>query len=31
LLANAAPAQLAKVKLRLRGLALRWEELDEDI
>ena len=31
LLANAAPAQLEKVALRLHGLALRWEELDEDI
>ena len=31
LLANAAPAQLEKVTLRLHGLALRWEELDEDI
>ena len=31
LLANAAPAQLVKVTLRLHGLALRWEELDEDI
>ena len=31
LLANAAPAQLDKVTLRLHGLALRWEELDEDI
>ncbi len=31
LLANASPAQLEKVTLRLHGLALRWEELDEDI
>ena len=31
LLASASPAQLAKVTLRLHGLALRWEELDEDI
>lgn len=31
LLANASPALLEKVKLRLNGLALRWEELDEDI
>ena len=31
LLANAPQAQLEKVKLRLQGLALRWEELDEDI
>jgi hypothetical protein len=31
LLANAPPALLGKVKLRLNGLALRWEELDEDI
>jgi hypothetical protein len=31
LLANAPSALLKKVKLRLRGLALRWEELDEDI
>ena len=31
LLANASPAQLEMVTLRLRGLALRWEELDEDI
>ena len=31
LLANAPQAQLEKVKLRLHGLALRWEELDEDI
>ena len=30
-LANAVPAQLEKVTLRLHGLALRWEELDEDI
>ena len=31
LLANAPQARLEKVKLRLQGLALRWEELDEDI
>ena len=31
LLANAPQAQLESVKLRLQGLALRWEELDEDI
>ena len=31
LLAKAPQAQLEKVKLRLQGLALRWEELDEDI
>jgi len=31
LLANASPPQLAKVKLRVGGRALRWEELDEDI
>jgi hypothetical protein len=31
LLANASPAQLEKVKLRLQGLALLWKELDEDI
>jgi len=31
LLANAPQALLEKVKLRLNGLALRWEELDEDI
>ena len=31
LLASAPQAQLEKVKLRLQGLALRWEELDEDI
>ena len=31
LLANAATAQLEKVTLRLHGLDLRWEELDEDI
>jgi len=31
LLANAAQKLLEKVTLRLRGLALRWEELDEDI
>ena len=31
LLANAPQNLLANVKLRLNGLALRWEELDEDI
>jgi hypothetical protein len=31
LLAAASNAQLAGVALRLHGLALRWEELDEDI
>jgi len=31
LLAKASPSQLAKVNLRLRGRALRWESLDEDI
>lgn len=31
LLAAAPPNLLEKVKLRLNGLALRWEELDEDI
>jgi hypothetical protein len=31
LLANAPQSALEKVKLRLRGLALRWEKLDEDI
>ena len=31
LLANAPDNLLQKVKLRLNGLALRWEELDEDI
>ena len=31
LLANAPQPELEKVKLRLQGLALRWEELDEDI
>jgi hypothetical protein len=31
LLANAPDDRLQKVKLRLNGLALRWEELDEDI
>jgi len=30
-LAQAPQAQLEKVRLRLQGLALRWEELDEDI
>jgi Protein of unknown function (DUF2442) len=31
LLANAPQKLLEKVALRLNGLALRWEELDEDI
>ena len=31
LLAHAPQAQLERVKLRLQGMALRWEELDEDI
>jgi hypothetical protein len=31
LLADAPQNLLGKVKLRLDGLALRWEELDEDI
>ena len=31
LLAKAQQALLEKVSLRLDGLALRWEELDEDI
>lgn len=31
LLARAPAAALAKVKLRLKGRALRWESLDEDI
>ena len=31
LLENAPQNLLEKVKLRLNGLALRWEELDEDI
>jgi len=31
LLANASQALLEKVKLRLQGRALRWEDLDEDI
>jgi hypothetical protein len=31
LLVNAAQPLLEKVRLRLHGLALRWEELDEDI
>jgi len=30
-LASASDAALKKVKLRLGGKALRWEELDEDI
>jgi hypothetical protein len=31
LLANASQRRLEKVKIRLQGLALRWEDLDEDI
>ena len=31
LLAEAPQAQLQQVQLRVKGLALRWEELDEDI
>ncbi len=31
LLKDATDDQLQKVELRLNGLALRWEELDEDI
>ena len=31
LLVNAPQNLFEKVKLRLNGLALRWEELDEDI
>ncbi len=31
LLAQATDEQLAKVRLRLNGFALRWEEIDEDI
>ena len=31
LLRQASDVQLAKVKLELRGTALRWEELDEDL
>ncbi len=31
LLKDATDEQLKKVKLRLNGFALRWEELDEDI
>jgi len=31
LLANAPQSLLEKLVLRLNGLALRWEELDEDI
>jgi hypothetical protein len=31
LLAQAPQSLLEKVSLRLHGLALRWEELDEDI
>lgn len=30
-LSRASNEQLQKVKLRLNGAALRWEELDEDI
>jgi hypothetical protein len=30
-LAEATDEQLAKVRLRVNGAALRWEELDEDI
>ena len=30
-LANALPAELAAVQLRVGGRALRWEALDEDI
>jgi len=30
-LANATDAQLAEVKLRLAGSAMRWDSLDEDI
>lgn len=30
-LAAATDSQLAQVQLRLRGTALRWEEIDEDI
>ena len=31
LLAEAPQAQLQQVQLRVKGLALRWEQLDEDI
>lgn len=31
LLAQATDEQLAQVRVRLNGYALRWEELDEDI
>lgn len=31
LLKNASDEALSRVKLRLNGYALRWEELDEDI
>ncbi|MSU49234.1 MAG: DUF2442 domain-containing protein [Opitutus sp.] len=31
LLANSSEAELAQVKLRVGGRALRWESLDEDI
>lgn len=30
-LAQASPAQLSGVRLRVGGRALRWDELDEDI
>jgi hypothetical protein len=31
LLKNAPQGQLEKLRLRMQGLALRWEDLDEDI
>ena len=31
ILSRATNEQLAKVKLRLNGFALRWEKIDEDI
>jgi hypothetical protein len=31
ILRNASMDELEKVELRLNGMALRWEELDEDI
>ena len=31
LLSNATPEQLEKLELKLKGRALRWKELDEDI
>jgi hypothetical protein len=31
ILKNASEEELKKVTIRLNGLALRWEELDEDI